>query len=452
MTRNTRTLCALLTALTAACDDTGGGGAGGAGGSQTVADAALGGSPAPPAPDAALGGSPSPPGPDAALGGSPAPPDAAAGGSPTPPPPDAAVSPAPDAALPPEPDAAESPTPDAASPPEPDAGPGPVLGPPIQAPPGTWTWVDFPDTTCDDGSPTGIAVRPGDGPGVVVFLNGGGLCWDAQTCLVLQTSTSGPYGAAQFAQMAPAFAGTLLDPGAPDNPFRGWSFVFVPYCTGDGHTGDRRQQYDAGANALPQDFDHTGGRNLDVFFSRIASTWPVPRRFALVGPSAGGLGALVNYAHVREYWPEGTGLLWSDGFPLLRGDVLPDWLQTAWDTAWGLNGRLTDLCAGCADDPSLVLPTLGALFPDDRFALSGTTRDAVLPGFFGIALDEYTAALADVQANVYAAVPNLHTFTVDGGQHTLLLRPSMVQSAGVTLQTWISQMIAGDPAWVNVGP
>ena len=430
-------LCTLLAALTAACGDSGAGGstggtsgaggrAGGSGGAPALTDAA----PAP-APDTAV-----PPEPDAAM-------TAVA---------DAAPAPEPDAGPTPEPDAAPPPEPDAAPPPEPDAGPGPILGPPIQAPPGTWTWVDFPDTTCDDGSPTGIAVYPGDGPGVLVFLNGGGLCWDAQTCLVLRTSTSGPYGAAQFAQMAPAFAGTLLDPTAPDNPFRGWSYVFVPYCTGDGHTGDRRQRYDASGNAMPQNFDHTGGRNLDVFFSRIASTWPAPRQFALVGPSAGGLGALVNYAHVRDYWREGTGLLFSDGFPLLRGDVLPDALQTAWDTAWGLNRRLTDLCAGCAADPSLVLPTLGALFPDDRFGLSGTTRDAVLPAFFGIAQADYTAALADVQANVYAAVPNLRTFTVDGGQHTLLLRPSMVQSVGVTLQTWLSQMIAGDPAWTSVGP
>ena len=362
--------------------------------------------------------------------------------------PDAAGS-TPDAASSP-PDAA-GPTPDALGP-LPDAASGPVLGAPIDAPRGRWSWVDFPDSTCDDGSPTGIGVYPGDGPGVVVFLNGGGLCWDAQTCLVLHTSTSGPYGAAQFAQMSPAFAGTILDPGAPDNPFRGWSYVFVPYCTGDAHTGDRRVQYDAGGNAAPQDFDHTGGRNLDLFFSRIAATWAAPANFALVGPSAGGFGALVNYAHVRDFWRAGRGFLLSDGFPPLRGDALDDALQAAWNLAWGLDARLTDLCAGCAADPSLLIPTLGAQFPGDRLGLTGTTRDAVLPTFFGLTVEAYGAALADAQTQVYDAVPNARSFTVEGAQHTLLLHPSMVQQSGVTLQTWLTQMISGDAAWANVRP
>ena len=431
-------LAAVASATLAACGDAGGGGPG-AGGSA-AADAA------PVTPDAA-GSTP-----DAA----PATPDAA-GSTPdvagstldaAPETPDAAGS-APDAAGF-RPDAAGL-RPDAASS-TPDAGaPGPVLGPPIEALAGRWTWVDFPDSTCDDGTPTGIGVYPGDGPGVVVFLNGGGLCWDAQTCLVLHTSTSGPYGAAQFAQVAPAFAGTILDPAAPDNPFRGWSHVFVPYCTGDGHTGDRRVQYQAGGGG-PRDFDHTGARNLDLFFSRIAATWAAPANFALVGPSAGGFGALLNYAHVRDYWRGGRGFLLSDGFPLLRGDALDDALQAAWNAAWGLDARLNDLCAGCAADPALLIPTLGARFPDDRFGLSGTTRDAVLPTFFGLTVEAYAAALLDVQTTIYDAVPNVRTFTVDGGQHTLILHPAGVQQGGVTLQTWLTRMLSGDPTWANVRP
>jgi hypothetical protein len=369
--------------------------------------------------------------------------------------PDAAPEPTPDAALEPTADAAPGPTPDAALEPTPDAiapPPGPVLGPPIDAPADRWTWVDFPDSTCNDGSPTGIAVRPGDGPGVVVYLNGGGLCWDAQTCVVLHTSTSGPFGGAQFAQMAPAFEGTILDPTAAGNPFRGWSYVFVPYCTGDGHTGDRRQTYDAQANAAPVEFNHTGARNLDLFMSRVAATFAAPESFALIGPSAGGLGALVNYAHVRDYWRDGTGFVWSDGFPLLGGDALPDPLQAAWDAAWGLDARLDALCPTCAADPAQVLTALAARYPGDRFALSGTTRDGVLPPGFGLTVEAYTAAFEAARRDVYAAAPNVGTFVVDGAQHTLMLRPDTVRSGGTTLAAWLERMLAGDAGWDDVGP
>src|SRR6185295_10067082 len=42
----------------------------------------------------------------------------------------------------------------------PSADGAPPLGVPIVAPAGKWTWVDFPDSVCDDGSPTGIGIRP----------------------------------------------------------------------------------------------------------------------------------------------------------------------------------------------------------------------------------------------------------------------------------------------------
>src|SRR5438270_13395269 len=66
-----------------------------------------------------------------------------------------------------------------------DAG---VPATPITAPAGTWTWVDFPDSSCDDGSPTGIGVNRSDaGTNLVVYLEGGGACWDSNTCFAFNS-------------------------------------------------------------------------------------------------------------------------------------------------------------------------------------------------------------------------------------------------------------------------
>src|SRR6266545_3474680 len=71
---------------------------------------------------------------------------------------------------------------------------------PIQAPRNTWTWVDFPDSSCGDGSTTGIGVNPGDSSNVLVFLEGGGACWSYESCFVNRTvATDGPFGSAEFA-------------------------------------------------------------------------------------------------------------------------------------------------------------------------------------------------------------------------------------------------------------
>ena len=69
------------------------------------------------------------------------------------------------------------------------------------ATPGGWTWVDVPGMGCDDGSATGVAVNPagrGGGGALFIYFMGGGACWDASTCFVLNTAVHGPFGQAQW--------------------------------------------------------------------------------------------------------------------------------------------------------------------------------------------------------------------------------------------------------------
>jgi hypothetical protein len=92
-----------------------------------------------------------------------------------------------------------------------------------------WTWVDVPGTSCGDGSPTGVAMNPGDGPGLLVFLNGGGACFDYLSCFVAQIAGSGSFGRADFEALASArFPGSILDRSDASNPYRAMSLVFVP--------------------------------------------------------------------------------------------------------------------------------------------------------------------------------------------------------------------------------
>src|SRR5690242_17569914 len=82
-----------------------------------------------------------------------------------------------------------------------------------------WTWIPFPDSLCTDAtggapnayqfstSPTGLAISWGAeaSTDVVVFLQGGGACWDFVTCGgaatlgVAKAASTGPFGPEQFA-------------------------------------------------------------------------------------------------------------------------------------------------------------------------------------------------------------------------------------------------------------
>ena len=90
--------------------------------------------------------------------------------------------------------------------------------------------------------------RRGTSKNLVVFFEGGGACWDGLTCTF-------PIAAGLPSQV-PQFFVPAIDPNAspanydgifksdnPANPVKDWSFVYIPYCTGDIHVGSATQQY-----------------------------------------------------------------------------------------------------------------------------------------------------------------------------------------------------------------
>src|SRR5579872_283862 len=69
----------------------------------------------------------------------------------------------------------------------------------IIAQPLTWTWVPFSNCFCMEGSTTGIGVNLNTNSSrVLLYLLGGGACWDYTTCYVLNTAVHGPFGEPQF--------------------------------------------------------------------------------------------------------------------------------------------------------------------------------------------------------------------------------------------------------------
>ena len=85
----------------------------------------------------------------------------------------------------------------------------------------TWSWIDVPGTSCGDGSQTGVGMNPGDGPGLLVFMNGGGACFDYVSCFVAKAAGSGSFGRADFDALIAARApGSILDRSDPLNPYR----------------------------------------------------------------------------------------------------------------------------------------------------------------------------------------------------------------------------------------
>ena len=280
--------------------------------------------------------------------------------------------------------------------------------------PGGWTWIDFPDSACDDGSPTGIGVSLGTGPDLVVFLNGGGACWDYLTCFVLSTATRGPFQRPQFeALQASILAGSFLDRGLVDSPFRDSSLVFVPYCTGDIHGGDNLATY-AGSSG-PRTYHHVGHANLVAFLARVAATWPSPRKLVVSGSSAGGFGFVINYDTFRSYWPVGQAYLIDDSGPPLERGTVSQTLLDAWYASWRLDKVLDPLCGQpCRTDLSAGLAAVESKYPQDRMALLSSVRDQVISFDLQIGSAQLERGLDALAADVIAPAPAARFFFVPG--------------------------------------
>ncbi len=315
---------------------------------------------------------------------------------------------------------------------------------------GEWTWVDVPGTLCSDGTRTGLAVNPapaGPDSEVLIFLNGGGACWDALTCAA-RLATPGPFGRTEFEQgiAAGGDAGTILDRTVTGSPFGGATLVFIPYCTGDVHWGD---------SALPGgSWRFTGDANLVRDVAWLKAHLPGPAKLVVAGSSAGGYGSLLAHDLARTAWPSAKGYLVDDSGPPLVGDDIPPARRSAWFAAWNLATTVEPLCEDldCAGDLSLSIEALAAKYPDDRLALISFRQDPTIAFFAGISTTDFETAilrLADERLVPYAA--RRAAFLVRGGDHTMLGNPAAYTADGVSLPAWLSQMVNDDPGWTTLG-
>jgi hypothetical protein len=346
-----------------------------------------------------------------------------------------------------------------------------------------WTWVDFPDSTCANGTPTGIGVNLGTSKRLVIFMEGGGACWNTLTCYVAQTATyiSAPFNKAAFESRMNRVDGSLFDRTLPDNTFKDDSFVYVPYCTGDVHGGNKEQQYDP---ADPRITKHFGRKNFEAFLKRIVPTFEDKvDRVIMSGSSAGGFGSALNYWKAAYVFPKIRVDLVDDSGPPFPADKIR--FLTSWREAWDLDGILPPGCKECKTELKETFPYYLKKYPKSRFALLSYTQDQTISQFYQLDGPGFEAELLKLATTFQTS--NSASFIVPGSRHTMLgelrtltdLPPKPTQDAGSDggdagtgdagdagtqdagdpgvpagasrLSDWLKNMVTDDATWKTVG-
>ena len=326
--------------------------------------------------------------------------------------------------------------------------PVPPRGSAMSAPEKTWTFVPFADAACDDSSTTGVGISLSTSSnGVLIFLNGGGACWDEVTCLDLNGAVHGPFGATQFNGTVGALnASWIFNRADATNPFKDYSFVFVPYCTGDWHAGNNIVQYRG------RPYRHTGFANMSAFLNRIVPTFPAAGPVFLAGTSAGGYGAAFNWWQTQQRFGSTRVHMIDDSGPFMPPDtVYPDVAaEQARRLNWNLDATLPAGCLGCASSLDKIFNFYTKAFPNNRAALVSHTEDLTVAGYYGITPGLFTTGLLELVTAQIRPNPKFRSFLISGSGHSSLKNsPQSAASGGVGLSTFITQMVNDDPAWAS---
>jgi hypothetical protein len=302
------------------------------------------------------------------------------------------------------------------------------------------------DCKCADGSEFAVWERRADRTKVVFFLDGGGSCFDAETCAFtgLGTGGEGNYDWSTYGE-DPAEEGGIFDLARVDNPFRDYSFIYVPLCTGDLHLGDVTREYSPELTV-----EHNGFVNGTAALSYLAERYPDTAQVVVVGkgngaaPVYGGLAAdLLPDAQVTVlggqsgHVPDDPDLNAEIGELWGAYDNMPDWEVNEGLTAsdWGF--RQFWIQSGL-HDPDIVLARFD--FAYDR----EVAEDAQVAG--GDPPDQLAVIDANETAIEDAGIV-LRSYTAPGDDHGIFEWEKFyeVEVGGERLVDWVNRLIEGEP-------
>ncbi|HET9955981.1 MAG TPA: pectin acetylesterase-family hydrolase [Polyangiaceae bacterium] len=300
------------------------------------------------------------------------------------------------------------------------------------------------DTACADGKDFSFWTYLGDPGKVVLYLQGGGACFDAVTCAFTATQTVYDWTISE--EDYPAQQKGIFDFARADNPFLGYSFVYVPYCTGDVHLGNISQEYSETLTV-----EHRGMVNGTAALETLSNEFASASQVVVVGASAGAVASPIYGGLVSDRLPNARVTVFADGSgaypddPRVNAEIFENkWGSFASRPQWEENEGLEAQDWGI---PRFWVQA-GLHAPNMTMARFDYASDRV-QGFFMTLLGQDTsdllASMMENENNIEEAGIVQHSFTSSGSAHTIVEDDKFydLQVAGVRLSTWLNELVTG---------
>jgi hypothetical protein len=289
-------------------------------------------------------------------------------------------------------------------------------------------------TRCARGGRYAFWMRKGDPKKLLVFFQGGGGCFDVTTC---------EPGSTWFDDRVDVFDDPRTSSGVLDltdsrNPFRDYSMVYIPSCTGDVHTGTRAVTYG------PYRVHQKGFFNARAALSRAFRDFPSATQVFVTGCSAGSVGSAFHADAVLRRYPKARVTQVGDSLAFLfhRPVNLAAWGTHSrfprWFEPGRANGRWT---------MAEFLTALTKRYPKQTFARFNHVADGVQKAFYGAVGGD----AADFPGKLRAAetalkrLPNYRSYLACGSAHCSFDRPSLYteRTEGTPLRDWVADLARG---------
>jgi hypothetical protein len=303
-------------------------------------------------------------------------------------------------------------------------------------------------TICSKGDPFRFFVRPGATDRVVIEFSGGGACWNDATCPLAASASVFTETVTDPSFLAEADAKGINNHSREDNPVKGWTHVFIGYCTGDVHAGNNVKSY---VDPNTQDkitINHKGAENTRAVLAWVFQNFPAPQQVLMTGCSAGGYGATFWTPHVKRRYKQAKIYHFSDS---AAGVVSPSFFNEINDS-WKPQGVYPTYIPG--SDPSIkatlssFYTAVSAFYPDLPMAQFNTRLDATQALYFnfvtGQKKDAWSRLMLDEIAAIRASSKNFHSFLADGDKHCAIPYDDFYAPLldGKSVASWLGEMLA----------
>ncbi len=309
---------------------------------------------------------------------------------------------------------------------------------------------------CLRGTEYTIDTREGSADELVIFLQGGGACWD-EFCSAFEETNSLPERG-------------ILNPGFAGNPVADWDVVYLPYCDGSLFAGDVDR-------VLPNSILSEGGpdesmgyqrglQNLTAALDISKASFPDPPRILLTGVSGGAFGTIAALPLVRFYYPDAEILVFNDSGIGVAKEGDAEFINETLIAGWNASGLVPASCEDCTSNGHATRLIEWQLAADENVRMSALSFSAdfvIAVTFLMVNPNDFTTSLLAETSRTTDMFPDRYKrFIPAGSAHTTLLGEDppepgsgiqigslLTEIGDVSVLDWFTAMIDDTEAWTD---